>query len=208
AEQAARRDTVRLAFVAALQNLAPRQRAVLILREVLAWHAQEVADLLDTTVASVNSALQRARATMSAVGDTRATEPLRPDDGAQRALLDRYVEAFENYDMEALASLLREDAAMSMPPYALWLQGTEAIAAWMTGVGHGCRGSRLVPVTANGTAAFGQYRPSGPGGAFEPWSLQVVEISGDRIAAITNYLDTERMFPLFGLPADPGPRTA
>lgn len=208
AEQAALRDTVRLAFVAALQHLAPRQRAVLILREVLAWHAQEVADLLDTTVASVNSALQRARATMAAAGDTRATDPLRPDDSVQRDLLDRYVEAFENYDMEALASLLREDAAMSMPPYALWLQGAEAIAAWMTGPGHGCRGSRLVPVVANGTAAFGQYRPSGPGGAFEPWSLQVIETAGDSIVGVTNYLDTERMFPLFGLPAEPGPRSA
>ncbi|GAA4902319.1 sigma-70 family RNA polymerase sigma factor [Streptomonospora salina] len=208
AEQAALRDTVRLAFVAALQHLAPRQRAVLILREVLGWHAKEVADLLDTTVASVNSALQRARATMAAVGDTSATDPLLPGDSVQRDLLDRYVAAFESYDMAELASLLREDAAMSMPPYALWLQGTEAIAAWMTGPGHGCRGSLLVPAAACGAAAFGQYRPSGPGGSFEPWALQVVETSGDSIAAITNYLDTARMFPLFGLGDHPGPARA
>ncbi|MUL40551.1 sigma-70 family RNA polymerase sigma factor [Streptomonospora sp. PA3] len=208
AEQVALRDSVRLAFVAALQHLAPRQRAVLILREVLAWRAQEVADLLDTTVASVNSALQRARATMAAVDDAEATDPLRPDDSAQRALLDRYVDAFEHYDLDSLTSLLREDAAMSMPPYALWLQGREAIAAWMTGPGHGCRGSRLVPVVANGTAAFGQYRPSGPGGTFEPWALQVIETNGGHITSITSFLDTERMFPLFGLPAGLGPRDA
>ncbi|GAA1767521.1 sigma-70 family RNA polymerase sigma factor [Streptomonospora arabica] len=208
AEQVALRDSVRLAFVAALQHLAPRQRAVLILREVLAWRAQEVADLLDTTVASVNSALQRARATMAAVGDADTTDPLRPDDSAQQALLKRYVDAFEHYDLDALASLLREDAAMSMPPYALWLRGTRAIAAWMTGPGHGCRGSRLVPVSANGTGAFGQYRPGGPGGTFEPWALQVIETSGESIVGITNYLDTERMFPLFGLPDHLGPQPA
>ncbi|QBI54426.1 sigma-70 family RNA polymerase sigma factor [Streptomonospora litoralis] len=199
ADQVALRDSVRLAFVAALQHLAPRQRAVLILREVLAWRAQEVADLLDTSVASVNSALQRARATLAKLDDTDA-EVLRPGDGAQAELLARYVDAFESYDMDSLAALLREDAAMSMPPYALWLQGVEAIAAWMTGPGHGCRGSRLVPVSANGTGAFGQYRPGGVGGTFEPWALQVVETSGDRIVGITSYLDTERLFPLFGLP--------
>ncbi|GAB3458530.1 sigma-70 family RNA polymerase sigma factor [Streptomonospora sediminis] len=208
ADQVALRDTVRLAFVAALQHLAPRQRAVLILREVLAWHAQEVADLLDTSVASVNSALQRARATMAAVNAGPAADPVRPDDSAQRALLDRYVDAFEHYDLDLLASLLREDVAMSMPPYALWLQGAEAIAAWMTGPGHGCRGSRLVPVAANGMAGFGQYRPGGADGSFTPWSLQVIEISGGRIAGITNFLDTERLFPLFGLPDRLAPRSA
>ncbi|MBX9389270.1 sigma-70 family RNA polymerase sigma factor [Streptomonospora nanhaiensis] len=201
AEEVALRDSVRLAFVAALQHLAPRQRAVLILREVLAWRAAEVAELLGTSVASVNSALQRARATLAAAGDLGGTEPLRPGDGAQQELLRRYVAAFESYDLEALTAVLREDATLSMPPYALWLRGAPDICAWMLGPGHGCRGSRLVPVAANGTAAFGQYRPV-PGRGFEPWALQVIEVRGGRISALNSFLDTERLFPLFGLPAE------
>ncbi|MGR3936050.1 MULTISPECIES: sigma-70 family RNA polymerase sigma factor [Streptomyces] len=200
AEVAAQRDAVRLAFVAALQHLAPRQRAVLILREVLAWKASEVAELLDTTVASVNSALQRARATLAA-SEISDTDPVKPLDEEQRALLARYVDAFERYDLDSLTSLLHEDATLSMPPYELWLRGHDDIRTWLLGHGIGCRGSRLVPTVANGAPAFGQYRPSGPGGAHEPWALQVLEISAGRITGLNSFLDTERLFPLFGLPA-------
>ncbi|MDF9812263.1 sigma-70 family RNA polymerase sigma factor [Streptomyces sp. SPB162] len=198
AEVAAQRDSVRLAFVAALQHLAPRQRAVLILREVLAWKASEVAELLDTTVASVNSALQRARSALAA-GDVTVSDPARPMDEAQRALLARYVDAFERYDLDSLTELLREDATLSMPPYELWFRGPADIRGWMSGTGIGCAGSRLLPVTANGSPAFGQYRPSSDGGHV-PWALQVIEISGDRITGINSFLDTAHLFPLFGLP--------
>jgi RNA polymerase sigma-70 factor (ECF subfamily) len=193
------RESIRLAFVAALQHLPPRQRAVLILREVLRWRADEVAELLDTTVASVNSALQRARATLASSKISEGDQP-QPMDDAQEALLTRYVEAFESYDMDKLTSLLHEDASWSMPPYTLWLQTHEDIRGWCLGPGIGCRGSRLIPTMANGSVAFGQYKPS-PDGGHEPWSLQVLELSGDRISGITFFLDTARMFPLFGLPS-------
>jgi RNA polymerase sigma-70 factor (ECF subfamily) len=204
ADLAVARESVRLAFVAALQHLPARQRAVLILREVLSWSATEVAELLGTTVPSVNSALQRARATL-ATADI-ATDTLRPNDGDQAALLSRYVEAFERYDLDALTSLLHEDATLSMPPLALWLRGHTDIRDWMLGTGNGCRGSRLIPTVANGTPAFGQYRPSGPGGRHEPWALIVIEISAGRISGINSFLDTENLFPLFGLPARLGDR--
>jgi RNA polymerase sigma-70 factor (ECF subfamily) len=198
AELAVARETVRLAFVAALQHLPPRQRAVLILREVLRWKATEVAQLLDTTVASVNSALQRARSTLNSSGVT-ATDVFQPMDEEQRALLARYVDAFERYDLDALTALLHEDATQSMPPYELWLRGHVEIRRWLLGTGIGCRGSRLVPTVANGSPAFGQYRPS-PDGGHEPWALQVLEISAGRIIAMNAFLDTARLFPLFGLP--------
>ncbi len=199
AEVALARESIRLAFVAALQHLPPRQRAVLILREVLRWKAAEVAELLDTSVASVNSALQRARATLAArdVDDSGPSEPM---DEGQRALLNRYVDAFERYDMDSLTALLHEDAAWSMPPYELWLQTNDDIVRWCLGPGQACRGSRLVPTMANGSPAFGQYKPSGPGAAQEPWALQVLELSAGRISGITFFLDTARFFPLFGLP--------
>jgi len=192
------RESVRLAFVAALQHLPPRQRAVLILREVLAWSAQEVADLLDTSVPSVNSALQRARATLAAADTTADLH--QPMDDEQKGLLARYVTAFEAYDLEALTALLHEDATLSMPPVPLWLRGHDDIHAWMAGTGSGCRGSRLVPVVANGMPAFGQYRPSLTGSGHDPWALIVLEISAGRIAGINSFLDTARLFPLFGLP--------
>ena len=199
AEVFAERQSIRLAFVAALQHLPPRQRAVLILREVLVWSAQEVAELLDTSVASVNSALQRARATLAAADVS--TEADRALDDEQKALLARYVKAFESYDLQALTSLLHEDATLSMPPLPLWLRGPEDIVAWMTGTGCGCRGSRLVPVSSNGMPAFGQYRPSASGSGHEPWALIVLGLSAGRITSINNFLDTERLFPLYGLPA-------
>jgi RNA polymerase sigma-70 factor, ECF subfamily len=200
ADVAVARETIRLAFVAALQHLPPRQRAVLILCEVLRWQATEVAELLETSVASVNSALQRARATLAA-SNVGATDPSPPSLGEEeRALLDRYVAAFEAYDMDALTNLIHEDATQSMPPYDLWLQGREDIFQWWLGPGIGCRGSRLVPtVAANGSPAYGQYKPS-PDGGYEPWALQVIEVSGGRIAELTFFLDTKTVFPLFGLP--------
>ena len=198
AEVALARESVRLAFVAALQQLPPKQRAVLILREVLRWHADEVAELLETSVASVNSALQRARATLATRQDADG-EPPRPMDDAQRELLSRYVAAFERYDMDALTSLLKTDATWNMPPYDLWLQTHDDIVAWCLGPGIGCQGSRLIPVMANGSPAFGQYKPD-PAGGLAPWSVQVLELSGDRISGITFFLDTARYFPMFGLP--------
>src|SRR5205809_4897862 len=199
AEVAVTRETIRLAFVAGPQHLPPRQRAVLILCEVLRWQAKEVAELLHTSVASVNSALQRARATLetSDVGAERA-----PLDDADRELLSRYVAAFEAYDIEALTSVIHEDATQSMPPYDLWLSGREDIFEWWLGPGIGCRGSRVIPtVAANGSPAFGQYKPSETGEGFDPWALQVLELSAGRIVEFTFFLDTDTLFPLFGLPA-------
>jgi RNA polymerase sigma-70 factor, ECF subfamily len=200
AEVAVSRETIRLAFVAALQHLPPRQRAVLILCEVLRWKASEVAELLDTSVASVNSALQRARATLEA-SNLSAADTSSSVDEADAELLARYVQAFEQYDMDALTSLIREDATQSMPPYDLWLRGREDILRWWVGPGAGCRGSRVIPtVAANGSPAFGQYKPSDSGKGYDPWALQVLEISDRRIVEFTFFLDTERVFPLFGLP--------
>jgi RNA polymerase sigma-70 factor, ECF subfamily len=199
AEVAVARESVRLAFVAALQRLPPRQRAVLILREVLRWKAEEVAELLDTTAASVNSALQRARATLASTQQSDGPTAGHELDDAHAALLARYVDAFERYDMAALTALLREDATWNMPPYDLWLQTHRDIVAWCLGPGIGCEGSRLVPTMANGSPAFGQYKPA-PGGGHEAWSIQVLELSGGRISGITFFLDTARFFPLFGLP--------
>ncbi len=192
------RESIRLAFVAALQLLPARQRAVLILREVLRWPASEVAELLDTSVASVNSALQRARATLSeqAVDDTDLRDPT---DDEQRVLLDRYVDAFERYDLDALVGLLHEDLVMSMPPYDMWLRGPEQLRQWFLGPGHECRGSVLVPVAANASPAFAQYRKSPEPGRYHGWSIQVLEIMDGRITALTSFLDTS-LFARFGLP--------
>jgi RNA polymerase sigma-70 factor (ECF subfamily) len=153
AEETAQRETIRLAFVAALQHLPPRQRAVLILRDVLRWRASEVAELLDTSVASVNSALQRARATLDAVQPEPDGAPTVDDD--QQALLARYVDCFERYDIDALVALLREDATFCMPPYRLWLRGRESVHDRLLGPGIGCRGSRVLTTSANGSPAFG-----------------------------------------------------
>jgi len=195
-ELAEQRDTLRLAFVAALQHLPPKQRAALILCEVLKWQASEAAELLETSVASVNSALQRARATL-ATADTAA--PAELDDEA-RALLERYVSAFEAYDIDRLTDLLHEDAIQSMPPISMWLEGRDDIFKWWFGPGIGCKGSKLLPVgMANGMPAWGQYKPSEEGGR-EPWALIVPEVSGGRIVELTFFLDTDKLFPLFGLP--------
>jgi RNA polymerase sigma-70 factor, ECF subfamily len=198
AERAVARESVRLAFVTALQHLPPRQRAVLILREVLRWKATEVAELLDTTVVSVNSALQRARATLveRRVSADTASEP---DDEAQRMLLARYVDAFERFDIDAIVSLLHADATMMMPPYPLWMRGATEYGKFLHGAGSACRGSRLAPIAANGVPAFAQWRPS-PDGGYTAWSIHTVEVSDGRIAAIDFFVDAD-LFPLFGLPA-------
>jgi RNA polymerase sigma-70 factor, ECF subfamily len=202
AEVTEARETLRLAFVAALQHLPPRQRAVLILCEVLRWKASEVAELLETSVASVNSALQRARATLEA-SNLSATETAPSVDEADADLLARYVEAFQRYDMDALTSLIHEDATQSMPPYDLWLAGRDDILAWWVGPGVGCRDSRVIPtVAANGAPAFGQYKPREDGEGYEPWALQVLEIENGKIVELTFFLDTETVFPLFGLPLE------
>jgi RNA polymerase sigma-70 factor, ECF subfamily len=197
-ERAVLSQSLRLAFVAALQHLPPRQRAVLLLVEVLGWSAIEVAEGLDMSVAAVNSALQRARATL-------ATRQVAPGDSSlsadERALVDRYVHAFERYDVDALAAIMHEDATMSMPPYSLWLRGHAAIAGWLLGRGAACRGSRLVPTSANGLPAFGQYKPA-PDGRYLPWALIVLELERGAIAAQTFFLDTATLFPRFGLAAE------
>ena len=195
ADEAVEKETIKLAFVGALQHLPPKQRAVLILCEVLRWQASEVAELLSTSVASVNSALQRARATLETV-ETASATPAEVD----AELLARYVAAFEAYDMEALTSLIREDATQSMPPFDLWLRGRDDIFTWWFGPGIGCKGSRVIPtVAANGSPAFGQYKPA-DGGGYEPWALQVLEIHDGRVGEFSFFLDTKTLFPLFGLP--------
>jgi RNA polymerase sigma-70 factor (ECF subfamily) len=190
------RDTVRLAFVAALQHLPARQRAVLLLRDVVGLRASEVAQVLETSTAAVNSALQRARATIASsdLGDPDA----RTLEAAERRLLAAYVAAFERYDIAGLVSLLHEDAVMSMPPYPMWLQGPTELGRWLLGPGQECRGSRMIPTAANGCAAYGQYRRDGRGG-YRPWALQVIETSGAAISSIHYFLDT-RVFRAFALP--------
>ncbi|MET8049040.1 sigma-70 family RNA polymerase sigma factor [Streptosporangium sp. NPDC005286] len=199
-ELAVRRETIRLAFVAALQHLPPRQRVVLILRDVLRWKAGEVANLLETTVASVTSALQRARSTLKTV-DVMPGEPLRPSDPGQRELLARYCSAFERHDITALVALLHEDATMSMPPFTWWLRGRDRIEQALLDPNASCAGARLVPAAANGSPAFWQTRP-GPDGVHVPFGLVLLDVSEGLISGITTYLDADRLIPLFGAPAE------
>ena len=194
------RETLRLAFIAALQHLPPRQRAALILCEVLRWKASEAAELLETSVASINSALQRARATLD---ETRAasSDPVPEMDPEHQELLARYVEAFQAYDLDLLTAVIREDAIQSMPPFDLWLEGRDDVLTWFFGPGAACSGSRLIAVEpANGLPAFGQYKPSASGSGYDPWALNVVRLGEGGVAELTFFLDTERLFPLFGLP--------
>jgi len=198
AEQAVARESIRLAFVAALQHLPPRQRAVLILREVLRWKADEVAGLLDTTVASVNSALQRARATLADLDARPAPRSLDSDD---RELLAKYLDAFERYDIEAFVQLLHEDATQHMPPFEMWLRGSADIGTWMRGPGSECANSRVFSVWANGSPAVAQYRPRA-GGGHEPWGLHVLETRDGKVAHISSFLDLDSgLFVKLGLPA-------
>jgi RNA polymerase sigma-70 factor (ECF subfamily) len=196
AERVALRQSIRLAFVAALQHLPPRQRAALLLTEVLGWPVAEVAESLGSTVAAINSALQRARATLAARDLAPGGASL---SDAQTQLLDRFVDAFERYDVSALTELLHQDATLSMPPYTLWLQGPEAIRAWWTGRGAGCHGSRLVPTVASGLPAFGHYRRDPNDGRHRAWALIVLEHDGAQITGFNSFLDVATVFPRFGL---------
>ncbi|HYO77805.1 MAG TPA: sigma-70 family RNA polymerase sigma factor [Thermoanaerobaculia bacterium] len=193
------RQSIRLAFVAALQHLPPRQRAALLLTDVLGWSAAEVAECLEMTVAAVNSGLQRARATMAARNGVASPDALNEK---ETELLDRYVDAFRRYDVDGLVSLLRDDATFSMPPYTLWLQGPESVRLWLTGPGAECRGSRLVPVAASGSPAFAQYRVAQTPGTYRAWGLIVLELDGERISGWNTFLDVETLFPMFGLPLE------
>jgi RNA polymerase sigma-70 factor (ECF subfamily) len=195
AHRAVLKQSIRLAFIAALQKLPPKQRATLLLVEVLGFSASEAAETLETSVASVNSALQRARVTLaSPVADQPADLSDR-----QKNLLNQYLAAFERYDIDALVSLLRHDATFCMPPYSLWLQGPADVRSWMLGMGSGCRGSRLIPTMACGSPAFAQYRPN-PEGGHKAWALILLELLDDRIAGVNSFLDTETLFPRFDLP--------
>ena len=199
ADVAVEKESIRLALVAALQHLPAKQRAVLILREVLRWEASEVAQLLDTSVQSVNSALQRARATL-AKSNLSASDPTPRLSESDRAMLERYVTAFERYDPTALTTLIREDATQSMPPHDMWLSGRDNVFAWWFGPGMGCKGSRVLPaISANGMPTYAQYKID-PNGGFSPWAIQVLELQDGQIKDITFFLDTERLFPLFGMP--------
>lgn len=198
------RQSIRLAFVAALQLLPPRQRAALLLTEVLGWSAAEVAECVEMTVAAVNSALQRARATLASRNTALGLRGERIEaleEAPEEAIVNRYVDAFHRYDVDALVSLLRDDAVMTMPPYAFWLRGPESIRGWLNGRGSVCRGSRLVPIEASGSVAFGHYHSAGhAGGAYLPWGIIVLETGSDGIASWNTFLDTETLFPMFGLP--------
>jgi RNA polymerase sigma-70 factor (ECF subfamily) len=198
-ERTALRQSTRLAFVAALQHLPPRQRAALLLTEVLGWSATETADCLEMSVAAVNSALQRARGTLSARRDTPSSDELSEE---QSDLLDRYVDAFERYDVQGLVSLMRDDATLSMPPYTLWLQGHDAISKWLSGRGIGCRGSRLLRVHASGATALAQYRPAPDIGGHRAWALIALDVRDGQVTRMTSFLDTQNLFPLFGLPLE------
>jgi RNA polymerase sigma-70 factor (ECF subfamily) len=199
AQRAILRDSIRLAFIAILQHLSARQRAVLVLRDVLGWHAAEVAALLDTTEVAVNSILQRAHTALRAArpsGDL-ASEPSSAD---QREIVDRYADAFERYDIETLVSLLHDEAGMSMPPLVMWLRGIRDVRAFHLGSGVHCKGSRLVSVAVNGCPGFAQYLAPGPDSRREPWAIQVLEIEAGKIVHVHNFLDTS-LFWRFGLPA-------
>ncbi|WP_067531317.1 sigma-70 family RNA polymerase sigma factor [Nocardia crassostreae] len=204
AEAASAKDTLRLAFVAAVQHLLATQRAILIMRKVLRFSASETADMLNVSPASVNSALQRARATMSKVNEVSTPSDVFDESNEQqRKLIDDFVKAFESYDMEALTELLKADVALSMPPISLWISGPENVAAFMVGTGHACRDSRMVPVGANGMPAFAHYKPSpDEAGVWIPWSITMLELDGDRIAGLNFFLDTDKLFPLFGVPME------
>ncbi|MFA1539068.1 RNA polymerase subunit sigma-70 [Actinomadura monticuli] len=191
------RESVRLAFIAALQRLAPRQRAVLVLRDVLVFSARETAEILGTTVPAVNSALQRARASLDA-DPPDPSDVHDPEDAGQRDLLRRYVAAFESHDVAALTAVLREDAVASMPPFRWRLDGARRIAGTLE-ASDACAGARLVPCGINGAPGFGQYRP-GDGGVLHPFALVAVDVRDGRIARMVTFLGTHDRFAEFGLP--------
>ena len=198
ADRAVSRESVRLAFIAALQHLAPRQRAVLILRDVLRWRAAEVAALLGTSADAVNSSLRRARAALAAV-DRDSTTDAAPLD--EQALLAAYLDAFERHDVDALVGLLRDDAILEMPPFELWMQGPADIRRWLLAV-DAFGQEQFTPIAANGSPAVAVYRPRSPGGRPTAFSIQVLDVVAGRVGAIHVFLDPA-LFDVFGLPADP-----
>ena len=198
-ERAVQRQQVGLAFVTALQALPPKQRAALLLVELVGCSAKEAAAVLETSVPAFNSALQRARATLAEREEAPPAAGVELD-AEQKELLARYLEAFERYDVDALTALMHEDATLSMPPYTLWLQGAEAIRAWLGGRGIGCKGSRLLATAACGAPAFAQWRPAESGSGHDAWAIIVLHLRGSRIADMVSFLDVETHFPLFGLP--------
>lgn len=206
ARRAAERESLRLAFVAALQHLPARQRVVLVLREALHWSAKEVAELLETSPAAVNSALQRARAALEEAAPTEEEAPARPDEEDERRLLEQYLEAFAEYDVDRIVALLRYDVAFDMPPLPLWVRGPRAVEEFLLGPGAGCRGSKLIALRANGLPAYASYKPDPAGGGWLPWSLTVLEpragADGPRVAAVHNFLAPflPGLFDSFGLP--------
>jgi RNA polymerase sigma-70 factor (ECF subfamily) len=200
-EKASLRQSIRLAFIAALQKLPPKQRAAVLMSEVLEYSVAEVAETLGTSAASVNSALQRARGTLSKATPKEPAE-LSP---SQQKMLHRYVAAFESYDVSGLVSLMRQEVTFCMPPYSLWLRGPADVQTWMLGLGSGCRGSRLVPTFASGWPAFAQYRPHSEGG-HQAWALIVLELAADAIAGVNNFLAVEKLFPRFGFPLRLAPK--
>jgi RNA polymerase sigma-70 factor (ECF subfamily) len=207
AARIADRETLRLAFVAALQHLPARQRVVLVLREVLRWSAQEVAELLETSVASVNSALQRARATLDELALEDAEAPARPSEEDERRLLEQYLEAFAEYDVDRIVALLRYDVVFDMPPLELWVRGPDQVASFMLGQGAACRGSKLIATAANGCPAFAAYKPDPETGEWSPWSLTLLEPTAaaegaPAVAGVHNFLAPflPSLFGSFGLP--------
>ncbi|PRQ06718.1 sigma-70 family RNA polymerase sigma factor [Enhygromyxa salina] len=199
AERMSSRESIRLAFVTTLQQLPPKQRAALLLTEVVGLSAAEAADTLETSLASINSAVQRARAKLSQAAPEQSQTANDSLSATQAQLVDRFVLAFESYDVDALTALMHEDATLCMPPYTLWLRGRDSIGSWLRGHGIGCRGSRLIATAACGAPAFGQYRPD-PAGGHRPWALVVLELRGGAIDEMISFLDTEALFPKFGLP--------
>ncbi|MBF5000390.1 sigma-70 family RNA polymerase sigma factor [Nocardia sp. BSTN01] len=201
ADHVARAETVRLAFVSALQHLSPRERSVLILRDVLAFRATEVADLLDTTVPSVNGYLRRARAALIAAKqpDGGTFPNVGESDRQTQELLERYVKAFQLQDLASLMTILHEEARLSMPPYTLWIQGVHHVLSWFDRHSSTCANSRLVPLRANGSPAYAHYHRNN-NGAFTAFAIQVLDITDGRISAIEQFLAPE-LFELFELPA-------
>jgi RNA polymerase sigma-70 factor (ECF subfamily) len=197
AERAVSRESVRIAFVAALQHLAPRQRAVLILRDVLRWRAAEVAVLLQTSTTAVNSALRRAR---EAVGDADRDLTPREPSAEDRELLAAYIDAFERDDVDGLVALLRDDAILEMPPFELWMRGPADIRRWIVKADAFAQ-ERFTPVSANGSPAVAVYRTREPGGPPQAFSIQVLDVRDGRIGAIHVFLEPA-LFELFGLPLE------
>ena len=197
------RESIELAFVAALQHLPPRQRAVLILREVLGFSAREVAAALETTTASVNSALQRARATVEERQPQQSQQATVRELGDQRSreLVQIYVDAWERRDIDALAAVLAEDVTLAMPPFSSWWRGRETVVAYLSRTQSICPEARYIPTWANGQAAIGWYLRDEERDRFVATAIELPALEGERIKAMTSFVSPE-LFPRFGLPGE------